>query len=202
MEQTVLLTGFGPFPNHPVNVSWEIVKEIKSLWSNANFNLEIREIPVVYSTVTSYVPKLYDELRPALCVHFGVNGYTPIKLESHGRNEGYIYADVTGKTPPGNVCLPGGPSSLETTVDLDSVCDRYRKVETEVEIKTSSDADLYLCEFIYYMSLSQERAPVLFVHVPPLDGPYPGYSLQQLAVACKRIVEILVEDVCLQRALS
>ena len=199
MEQTVLLTGFGPFHNHPVNASWEIVKQIKSLWSNANFNLEIREIPVVYSAVTSYVPKLYDELRPALCVHFGVSHYTAVTLESHGRNEGYNYDDVTGKTPPKNVCLPGGPSSLETAFDLVSVCDRYREVDTKVEITTSSDAGRYLCDFIYYTSLSQDKAPVLFVHVPTLDQPY---SLQQLAVTCKRIVEILIEEVFLQSALS
>ena len=67
-QQTVLLTGFGPFHDHPVNASWEIVKEIKQLWSNEVVNLEIREIPVVYSEVSSRVPNLYGELRPSLCV--------------------------------------------------------------------------------------------------------------------------------------
>ena len=191
-QQTVLLTGFGPFYNHPVNASWEIVKKIKQLWSNEVVNLEIREIPVVYSEVSSRVPNLYGELHPSLCVHFGVSGYDTVTLENHGKNYGYKLLDVAGQTPPHNLCVVGGPDCIKTKFDLGRICSKYGETGTGVDIATSEDAGRYLCDFIYYTSLHQGGAPVLFVHVPPLNEPY---SLKQLAAACKRIVEILIEEV-------
>lgn len=191
-QQTVLLTGFGPFYNHPVNASWEIVKGIKQLWSNQVVKLEIREIPVVYSEVSSRVPDLYGELRPSLCVHFGVSGYKAITLESQGKNEGYELLDVAGQTPPHSTCVKGGPHCIKTDFDLDLICSKYGETETEVDVATSCDAGRYLCDFLYYTSLHQRGAHVLFVHVPPLNNPY---SIEQLATACKRIVEILIEEV-------
>ena len=192
MEQTVLLTGFGPFLNHPVNASWEIVKQIKQLWSDPLINLEVREIPVVYSATSSLVPRLYDELRPILCVHFGVSGYDAITLESSGKNREYQHLDVNGQTPPHNTCVVGGPTCIKTRFNLDAICIKYCEAGTGVDLAVSEDAGRYLCDFIYYTSLYQGRAPVLFVHVPPLDAPY---SLEQLSVACKRIIEILIEEV-------
>ena len=86
----------------------------------------------------------------------------------------------------------GGPDCIKTNFDLGRICSKDGETGTGVDIATSEDAGRYLCDFLYYTSLHQGGAPVLFVHVPPLNEPY---TLKQLAAACKCIVEILIEEV-------
>jgi len=76
------------------------------------------------------------------------------------------------------------PKVLQTTLDVDDVLERMRRPGPDgmsqlpegATVKGSDDAGNYLCDFIYYSSLSHfwrkgcdgdgER-PVVFLHVPP-----------------------------------
>lgn len=191
----VLVTGFGPFFNHKINASWEAVKEMATLGvvhEGHSVKLETREIPVVYDTITETIPALWDEVKPVLCVHVGVSPYNCVKLEKFGRNIGYKSFDINYKLPPDNCCKKSGPGSIQTVFDVKQVSSEVVQKLSNIVVQVSEDAGRYLCDFIYYTSLYHNQAPVVFVHVPPLDQPY---SKSQLGLSLKHIIETLLNHI-------
>lgn len=65
----VLITGFGPFSNHPVNASWEGVKLMnrEEIEKKLNIELVLLEIPVTYENVDEFVPALWKTHTPKVC---------------------------------------------------------------------------------------------------------------------------------------
>lgn len=62
----VLITGFGPFINHPVNASWEAVKIMNKdeIEKKHNVDLVQIEIPVTYENVDEFVPAIWQTHTP------------------------------------------------------------------------------------------------------------------------------------------
>lgn len=62
----VLVTGFGPFLNHPVNASWEAVKLMNKDEIEKKHNVELvqLEIPVTYENVDEFVPAIWETHTP------------------------------------------------------------------------------------------------------------------------------------------
>ena len=89
------------------------------------------------------------------------------------------------------VCVPNGPEAIQTRFNVERICEQVSKQQVDVTFEVSRDAGRYLCDFIYYTSLHLNMSPVVFVHVPELNKPY---SADQLAVALKKIVEVLLEE--------
>lgn len=67
----VLVTGFGPFINHPVNASWEAVRRMNKdeLEKEHNIDLVLLEIPVTYENVDEFVPALWETHTPKVSFH-------------------------------------------------------------------------------------------------------------------------------------
>ncbi|XP_046864284.1 pyroglutamyl-peptidase 1-like [Xenia sp. Carnegie-2017] len=194
--ENVLVTGFGPFAEHEVNASWEVVKELANMGLDGKGNLVIKEIPVSYDYVLAHVPELWRKYKPKLCIHVGVSSITEVvQLEKHAYNSNYSLPDINDEWPPNNECVKGGHECHQTNIDVAKVCQQLKKNDNPCKVDTSSDAGRYLCEFIYYMSMNERLKPefssssVLFVHVPMLDKPY---SKENLAKTLKLIaLEIL-----------
>jgi hypothetical protein len=72
-EDTVVVTGFGPFGNYKINASWEAVKLLPSMNIEEEFGVKliIHEIPVMYEYVAEKVPVLWEVHNPMVCIHFG-----------------------------------------------------------------------------------------------------------------------------------
>ena len=192
-EGPVLITGFGPFHHHKVNASWEAVKELREMGvehSGKTVRLETREIPVVYETVSKEVPKLWEDLKPCLCVHVGVSPYNVIKLEKFGNNCGYFMRDENLRHPPDGMCAKSGPETIQTVFRLEDICERAAGNQADVKFETSENAGQFLCDFLYYTSLHVNKGPVVFVHVPALGCPY---SCTQLALALQNVIKCLLE---------
>jgi pyroglutamyl-peptidase len=67
------------------------------------------------------------------------------------------------------------PERLESSIDIEDVVKRWKKLRQGVDVRASDDVGNYLCGFSYYLSLERfwkaggER-PVFFFHVPPLSS--------------------------------
>ena len=113
-------------------------------------------------------------------------------LEKSGRNSVYSEPDINGKSPEQGCCVLGGQEYLETAFDVLKVLGNVSQKQLDVQFGMSNDAGHFMCDYIYYTSLHVNTAPVLFVHVCEVDKPY---SVQQLAVALKNIVEALLQEI-------
>eukprot|EP00088_Acartia_fossae_P026326 TRINITY_DN27144_c0_g1_i1.p1 TRINITY_DN27144_c0_g1~~TRINITY_DN27144_c0_g1_i1.p1 ORF type:complete len:205 (-),score=36.52 TRINITY_DN27144_c0_g1_i1:264-878(-) len=190
----IVVTGFGPFDGHPTNASWQAVQKIPQLWENSEYKKSVEivteEIPVSYSFVQGQVPSKWKPVD--FVVHVGVSGMaSTITLETCANNSGYNRPDVDGSCPAGQVCNKECDDRLETLntcLPVQQICqDLNDKLQEDgIEFTSSCNAGRYLCEFVYYASLSQTENCTLFVHVPPLDQPY---SQDELAKALVCIIE-------------
>ncbi|XP_012532284.1 pyroglutamyl-peptidase 1 [Monomorium pharaonis] len=176
-KSTVLVTGFGPFNMHAVNASWEAVKELQKLWTNsvefADVELVTEEIPVSYDYVADYIPQLWKKYNPAIVLHVGVSHLADsLTIERHACSNGYDRLDICNKCPNEiNVKC----NVLETQINVEELCNNVNKnsERTGCKARPSHNAGRYLCEYIYYQSLSIEPTKTLFVHVPDFDK-YPS----------------------------
>eukprot|EP00053_Salpingoeca_punica_P006120 m.58896 g.58896 ORF g.58896 m.58896 type:complete len:267 (+) comp13540_c0_seq4:782-1582(+) len=83
--------------------------------------------------------------------------------------------------PPNNACCADGPECYSTQVDVERAMGVYHACGgSEGSLTISTDAGHYLCEFSFYQSMHCGRGPVVFVHVPPVNQPFPFEQLQEL----------------------
>ncbi|EZA62455.1 hypothetical protein DMN91_004474 [Ooceraea biroi] len=190
----ILVTGFGPFDKHVVNASWEAVKELQKLWAASKefpgVELITEEIPVSYDYVSTCIPQLWKKYNPTIVLHVGVSHIaTSLTIECHAHSSGYDRFDVDDKCPDENdiEC-----NVLETSIDVKELCDIVNKnsEKSGCDACISHNAGRYLCEYIYYQSLTIEPTRVLFVHVPDFDK----YSSAQTAKGLYDVLSCLVRN--------
>ncbi|KAM9070585.1 pyroglutamyl-peptidase 1-like protein [Sarcophilus harrisii] len=168
-SKTVVVTGFGPFGRHPVNSSWEAVKELFNLGLGKDVAIRILQLPVIYKKTKEQVSKIWETLQPQFIVHVGVASSSKvIILEQCGRNRGYRDADICGFLPEGGVCLSDGPDMIESTINMKTVCKNISV--NEIQVLVSRDAGRYVCDYTYYLSLHYGNGCAAFIHVPPLSN--------------------------------
>ncbi|KLU84044.1 hypothetical protein MAPG_03090 [Magnaporthiopsis poae ATCC 64411] len=117
-----------------------------------------------------------------LMLHIGMAGPRPYyAIERLGHRDGYRGRDVDEELLEDEErhrlqregwIWHGLPHDIETDLDLDDVVERWRGYgHWDADLRVSSDAGRYLCDFIYYSSLAHlyragEHRRVLFLHVP------------------------------------
>jgi len=185
--KTILVTGFGPFGEHKINASWEAVSGLPNEINGLKIVKE--QVPVAYEQVEKNIPALWQLYNPKLVVHVGVSALADkIQIESRAHRTGYEKIDIEKKCPAGGTASCAANSEtdcIETGLCTKTICDRLNEFPT-LQAATSDDPGRYLCEFIYYTSLSINSQSTLFVHVPPLDKPF---SKKQLTYALEEIIK-------------
>nr|CAG4641255.1 EOG090X0F1W [Eulimnadia texana] len=195
VRDTVLVTGFGPFGVHTINASWEAVKLLRSTGIEEELGIQLvtQEIQVEYRHVTETVPVYWELYKPKLTVHVGVSGATEtVQLEQQASNIDYCRLDNNGCCPKGKICIPGGEKCIKSGLDMSLVCQEINNADWGVFSCVSHDPGRYLCEFIYYTSLSICPSQTAFIHVPVLDKPY---SAAQLAMALKLAIKAMLRQI-------
>ncbi|ESO07559.1 hypothetical protein HELRODRAFT_75940, partial [Helobdella robusta] len=191
----LIFKGFGPFAMHVVNASWEAVKELSKMGLGkeaGNVKLITEEIPVIYDAVRQYTVNMWNTHKPQLVVHVGVSGIAQeITLEKQAHNHGYDKLDICGCTPDGECCVEGAEECIETCIDMQAVCDYINQSDKKVTAVVSTDPGRYLCDFIYFSSLTINKSRTTFIHVPPLDRPY---SARQLAEGLRLAIVAMLQQ--------
>ena len=197
---TVLLTGFGPFPGVPVNVSWALVERLapaaKKSFPGHSFVAE--QLSTEWHGGTRRLIDLIEAIEPAVTLHFGVSRKaTGFVIETRGHNEQSTTADACGMMPASAACLvDGGPARLDAQLPANLIAHRLRLKGLPVEI--SRDAGRYLCNAALYHSLEiarrRERSvrAAGFVHLPVEIGTLRrGRSQLTMATAIEGGLEII-----------
>ncbi|XP_060860805.1 pyroglutamyl-peptidase 1 isoform X2 [Metopolophium dirhodum] len=182
--KTVVVTGFGLFRDYKVNASWEVARVLPEtgIAEELNINLVTINIPVSYKDVDQIVPTLWVQHEPALMVHLGVSHLAKtLTVELVANGHGYCGIDIHGNGPD-DKCLIN--NELETGLKMECT--------DELDICTSRDAGRYLCEYIYFKSLSINKNQTIFIHVPQLDQ---DNTAQKLAEKLKCVIRKLLEQV-------
>ncbi|CAI6337843.1 unnamed protein product [Periconia digitata] len=129
----VLITGFGPFQNVPVNPSFAIVSRLPTTLPN---NIEIythpSAIPVSYHPTIELLPELYGSTQPDIALHIGVaegRKYFAVEAGSSRNNfdlirdnDGRNFSDAEGVAAWGD-----SPTRLDTDLDLDGTIESWQE---------------------------------------------------------------------------
>lgn len=155
----------------------------------------------VRGLVLTFWEDTYQGRRVDVAVHIGMAGPRPFyHIERRAHRTGYASPDVDGKrledqdeAKRGHDWIWHGlPDEIETDLDLDDVLRRWqghssvsraapppvagrprsdRRTQKDMDLRISEDAGRYLCDFIYYSTLStllkqQRPRKAVFFHVP------------------------------------
>ncbi|KAM4054913.1 pyroglutamyl peptidase domain-containing protein [Hirsutella rhossiliensis] len=186
---------------YPVNPAWEIAKGLPArlpalLTKDRRTGAGAVDIPPVrilvhpepvrvsYEAVRELVPAFWDTYqgrRVDVAIHIGMAGPRPFyHIERKAHRTGYASPDVDGKklddqdeAKRGDDWIWHGlPDEIETDLDLDNVLQRWQGHSSkDMDLRISEDAGRYLCDFIYYSTLStllkqQRPRKAVFFHVP------------------------------------
>jgi pyroglutamyl-peptidase len=176
-RDTILLTGFGPFPGVAENASERFVPKLAHLAARrfSAHRVVARILPTEWERAPSRLQMLYERERPKLVLHFGVSaraeGYV---IETLARNTRRSAEDATGALPRDDVVVRGGPETLSARLPAQDI--KLRLAQMKVPAVTSDDAGGYLCNTILYRSLlfaEQIEQPdaVGFFHIPQVIEP-------------------------------
>lgn len=169
---TVLLTGFGPFPGMPENVSARLVADVgaraRLAFKPHRFHVSI--LPTEWNAAPQRVIALIERLRPAIALHFGVAKEAEgFRIETRGLNQCRMAIDAAGRMPSGAELISGAPAAYEAGLPLEKIVTRLQ--DMQLPISKSNDAGGYLCNSVLYHSLhaaphADTPLSAGFIHMP------------------------------------
>lgn len=145
----VLLTGFEPFRQWPVNSSWEAVRLVA-----ARTGLPAALLPVNHRAAAERVRGLVVESGAEILLLTGLASDPVPRLERFGR--------AGPLSPHGGPVVRAGRWPFATAL----AAVRARGMP----VRLSADAGLYVCDTTYWAALGTAAARVAFLHLPPV-GP-------------------------------
>ena len=153
----VLVTGFEPFGEQPVNPSQLVAQAFDGV-----------VLPVSYTRAGDELRRAIEERDPDLVVCFGLAAdRTAITVERYAHNlDEASTTDSDGTAGSGSPIDAAGPLALASTLPVDAIVATLQAEQIPVEV--SRDSGGYLCNHVFY-SLLRSGARGGFVHLPPLD---------------------------------
>ena len=167
MKQRLLITGFDPFGNAPLNPSWMAVEQLPD--EIGDFVLCKLQIPTVFGKAAQTVLDAAQDFEPdvILCVGLagGRSAVTPERIAVNIRDA--RIPDNEGNQPKGEFVATHGPAAYFSTVPVEKMVQAI--CEAQLPGAVSNTAGTFVCNDTLYTLLhhyagSQTR--VGFVHVP------------------------------------
>ncbi|HEY4554515.1 MAG TPA: pyroglutamyl-peptidase I [Bacillaceae bacterium] len=196
----LLLTGFEPFLDFPVNPTMKIVEELDGERING-YQVVGKIMAVDFSKSGQQILTFFEEVRPNAVISLGLAGgrhkITPERIAINC-NDGA--RDNTGNIPKGEKIIEGGPDGIFSTLPVSAMAEALNEAGYPAEI--SNTAGTYLCnhvmyQMLYYLQTHSLDVPSGFIHIPASfelaiqHGKIPGWPNEQLKAAVRRAVECL-----------
>lgn len=176
MRPVLLVTGFGPFPGVPFNISAALVDYLTSRPACPQMELHTAILPTHWREGPAIAVTRIRELLPDAVIHFGVSRHADgFQFEARAYNQCANLADCAGTFASGFYLRRNGPPMLHTTLATATLIRRLRLAG--LPASHSGDAGRYLCNALLYSSLlvaealpERNRPLVGFIHIPALPG--------------------------------
>lgn len=172
---TVLVTGFDPFGDSPVNPSRDAVRALHGR-TIAGHRVVGGELPTVFGASLQRLEALMREHRPSLVLCTGqAGGRGALSLEriAINVNDARI-ADNAGAQPVDRPVVPGGPAAYFTGLPIKAMLQAL--LDAGVRAEVSQTAGTFVCNETFYGLMHLLAQPAWqgvrggFVHVPWLPG--------------------------------
>lgn len=184
----LLLTGFEPFLEHPINPTTKIVEQLDGNVIN-NYQVIGRILSVDFRKSGQQLLHEISNINPDAIISLGVApGRFKITPERIAINCNDGEPDNSAFTPTGEKIFQDGQDGIFTTLPIDSMVDKLTKAGLPSEI--SNSAGTYLCNNVMYHGLydnlkRKANRPVGFIHIP---------ASHELAIKNKRIPSFSHDD--------
>ena len=195
----LLITGFEPYCDYPVNSSW-VVAEKAAAHSVDGVTVAVEQMPVSFGNAGAALRRAVEKHSPDVIILLGQSGGSDkVKLERVALNMmDAKHADNDGYAPAEEPINPDAPAALFTNMPIKSIC---AAVEGQgIPVKISNSCGLYVCNRLYYEALmmckEQPQMQAIFLHLPFYEGHpsaktgKPTMSLSQMV----RAIEIIIEE--------
>ncbi|WP_337969713.1 pyroglutamyl-peptidase I [Virgibacillus salexigens] len=187
----LLLTGFAPFLDNPVNPTTNIVEQLHNQVIS-DYAVIGHILPVEFQQSGSDMVRLIETYDPDAVVSLGVavgrRLVTPERIAINC-NDGPI--DNRGYKPAGKKIVENGPDGYFSTLPIQHMVQNIKKANLPAEI--SNTAGTYLCNNVMYHTLhyfkeQKLHRPSGFIHIPAshelgLERNVPSWSNEDLAKA-------------------
>jgi pyroglutamyl-peptidase len=206
-QQTVLVTGFGPFGRHTRNPSADLALALDgSVVSGARVVARIFETST--ETVAANLAQALDELTPSLLICLGLApGRPALSLERVAVNvRDFPLPDHSGAVVVDEPVLSDGPAAIFSGLPVKAILQQWQTESVPGHV--SNTAGTYLCNQLFYLACAQgldRNIPAGFVHIPDtpesaaasLDagaGPGPTMGIQTMVTALKSAIATCLQD--------
>jgi pyroglutamyl-peptidase len=170
--QSVLLTGFGPFPGIPVNASGLLATRLAAAGRAAfpKVSFATAQVPTEWTDGPRRARAAILRNTPTLIIHFGVSQRAKgFVIERQGVNACCAEPDGAGHMPLADCLDAVGPKARKATLPVVAIKRRLKAQGLPVAL--SDDAGEYLCNAVLFHSLAMAKsgdhgARVGFVHIP------------------------------------
>lgn len=198
----MLLTGFEPFGESPINPSQELVRALADS-DFSSITLIKAVLPVDQTAAPEKMAALIKQHRPDAILAFGLaTGMTKISLERLAINlKDFRIPDNTGATVVEQPIDQNGPTAYFTTLPIRSMLNTLLEAGIPAEISLTAGA--YLCNLVFYVMMHilpslEMNIPAGFIHLPALpvqaaaeNKPVPSLSLEVDIQAARILISLL-----------
>ena len=188
----ILVTGFEPFGDNPVNASWQAVKCLPDKIDGAE--IIGLQVPVEYGRAGLTVLDAARKVNPALILSVGLAAgrrcITPELVAVNWRMA--TIADNAGMQYSGVRIDSAAPAARMTGLPVMAMVDAVRQLDIPCNLSLSAGA--YVCNDLYWSLLEHTEeggCPTLFVHVPGDNE----INIEDTAKALEVILKVALEAI-------
>ncbi|MEK3799088.1 pyroglutamyl-peptidase I [Peribacillus sp. FSL H8-0477] len=196
----LLLTGFEPFLNYPINPTEEIVQALDGAVIG-DYMVCSKLLPVEFRLSGDRIIEYIQDILPDAVISLGLAaGRSQITLERIGINCADGEKDNTGYKPLGERIVADGADGMFTSLPLNQMLEGL--IEAGYPASISNSAGTYVCNQVMYRVLhhlqeTKQSKQAGFIHVPANHslalhmGKIPSWSQQDLQEAVQVLINHL-----------
>lgn len=204
MSVNLLLTGFEPFDQDPINPSWEVARALDG-WQQGGATVRAVQLPCMFGDAVGRLEQAMVQWQPTLVVCLGLaGGRSEITPERVAINvDDARIPDNAGRQPVDQAVVAGGPAACFSTLPIKAMVRAMR--ESGVPAAVSNTAGTFVCNHVFYalmhrLAASGSAARGGFIHLPALPelaARHPGMpsmaletQIEGLRVALRTALEV------------